>query len=811
MAYRAALAWTLAFLAGSLWAAGGEAVVEDEKLAAARDLFERCVLAEQAEPQEQLEALEAVAARVDCAADAQGLLPLYRLALRSPRIADEAVALAVAEGLALCLVRTGCPFAEVRDALAREAEARGDAPVASALAQVGERFARRCEASGTVRRPPTKSQLGTGKAARPSVQPLAPRTTRAARAETVQPVAGRDAATGHGTGSSVLVQGTRGRGGGPEPIAVKAAARAAAAGMALVEAYSVPPRLHALGGSRQSARPRAGELGVEEPATVTPKGGPARPLGLAATAKAGTVGAATAPAKVDGAGGLARGAHAARAGAGMLDAGQGATAAARARRLSPRRGEDREALREKISKAASAALGTLVKELSDEADWMGRHGDHETALDILGQVVREAPDTEFSQQALTRAFALALANRKADSREDTFKWFERWAADRGGALDRATARLLVLQQRYRDGAFEAARDGLREFVKAHEDMALAPRARLLLALATWRAGDRDEAVSELEALVRSDPGHETAPRAQFLVGYLHFAAGDQERALAAFLRVVSDYPESAFAEKAIEFLGAEAAKRAEAAAEARAQLRARQLPSAECLRAPRPPRIDGRLDEAAWTHAPVVRLSHKGQGHEPAPEPDLHVAVRLLWDDNSLYVAFECTDDDIRSQATTRDAPVLLWDSVRVLIAPPAPEHEPERDAPAAAYFDLAVSPTGALCDGKVARARGVVVWESVRKASAWNGAGMQQAVTVDGSVNDPRPDRGWVAELAVPFAALGTPPAAGQRWRLNLVWVNRQGKGDRVVTSWAPLGSWLPQPRAFGRLTLSAREPQGD
>jgi len=93
----------------ALSAAAGEAVVEDEKLASARDLFEQFVFAEHAEPHEQLEALEAVAARVDCAADAQGLLPLYRLALRSPRIADEAVALAVADGFALCLVRSGEP------------------------------------------------------------------------------------------------------------------------------------------------------------------------------------------------------------------------------------------------------------------------------------------------------------------------------------------------------------------------------------------------------------------------------------------------------------------------------------------------------------------------------------------------------------------------------------------------------------------------------------------------------------------------------------------------------------------------------
>ena len=835
MAYRDRLWLASAMVVLGVSVTAGEAVEEDEKLASARDLLEQYVFAEHAEPHDQLEALGAIASRVGSAADARGLLPLYRLALRSSRIADEDVALAVAEGFALCLVRTRRPFAAVRDALRREHEGRADTPVGAGLAAVADRFDRLCEGRGVARRPAPATPVAPARAARPGRRAvLAPGS--AARAAPSAPILEpRASAARAGPAAPAATAGAAARGAPPTaaarpgqaarpllPAAPPAGAMAArgavgalettrmkapaGAAIALIETFAVGPDPARVGTPAASAA-RVARGPLLDPRRVAARSEGRGPLagGRPALPKAGplmrTAGAARA-AVTPAAGAAAKGA-----------------VAVRPRALPTPAGRADADLRAAIDKAAAAALGALVKELSDEADWMVRHGDHETALDILGQVVHEAADTEFSQQALTRAFALVLAHRKAEARDKLYAWFETWASDRGGKAERAAARLLVLPQRYRDGSFEAARDGLRAFVADHGDTRLGPQAKLLLALATWRAGDRDEAVGQLDALVRSAPGHESAPRAQFLVGYLHFAAGKQEEAQAAFLRVIADYPDSAFAEKAVEFLGAEAAKRAEAAAEERARLRARQLPSAKCRRAPTPPRIDGRLDEAAWTHAPVVRLSHKGQGDGPAPEPDPHVAVRLLWDDHSLYVAFECTDDDIRSQATTRDAPVLLWDSVRVLIAPPAPEREPEaeaqpepeRGAAATTYFDIAVSPTGALCDGKVAMARGVALWESVRQASAWNGAGLQQAVVVDGSPNDPRPDRGWVAELAVPFAALATPPAAGQRWRVNLVWVNRQAKGDRVGTSWAPLGSWLPQPQAFGRLTLSAGEPQGD
>jgi tetratricopeptide (TPR) repeat protein len=225
-------------------------------------------------------------------------------------------------------------------------------------------------------------------------------------------------------------------------------------------------------------------------------------------------------------------------------------------------------LRESIGAAAATEMEKMVKTLADEAEWKTKKGDHEGALELLGSVVRDAADTAFSTQAVERSLPIALAGLAGKDREAILEGFETWVGQIGGGPgDRREARLLVLQQRYRDGDFARARDGLRAFVAEHGRSELAPRARLLLALAIWRAGSAQEAIGLLEKLAGEHPRDAVAPRALFLVGYLRFAGGQPKEASAAFSQVIKDYPDSPFAQKAIEFLGGEAFKRRDATAE----------------------------------------------------------------------------------------------------------------------------------------------------------------------------------------------------------------------------------------------------
>ena len=77
-------------------------------------------------------------------------------------------------------------------------------------------------------------------------------------------------------------------------------------------------------------------------------------------------------------------------------------------------------------------------------------------------------------------------------------------------------------------------------------------------------------------------------------------------------------------------------------------------------RAPEPPRIDGVLDDAAWTGAPMPTgawASYNPNRGDPMPE-QFRMDVRVAYDDRNVYFAFHCFDnepDRIRTTVTRRD------------------------------------------------------------------------------------------------------------------------------------------------------------
>ena len=794
----------LPLLLAVLMAAHVSAAPADDRVVAARDLFEQFVLAEHGEPHDQLEALAHVAQLIDTAGRARAVQPLYREALRSPRGTDASVAAALAEGYAACLRKQRQPLADVAQALralSREARegacreavlvttARLDRVLAGRAVAGRERGARRLAISHRAERAKARvvSAPNVEDATRGTKRPALPSAlttdTGAARPEMTDiSDPGRPAA-----GRALL---------SPRSDAAREAARAGPRPLAQIEAFALGVRLGTLQIGRGSpvVRPDGLAVGAAPAGAVAPS--VKAPEGRAAAA--GPMARLTTP-PVPGRVALPE----------LPDVAVAARPAASAIRLRESKGLPRGSLqpieathdahvraRVAAAQAGAAALETLVKSLLAEADWKARKGDHEGAMEALGAVIRDARNSSASALAVQRALPIALTGLRGEDREAILREFEPWVARLGGERDRELAKLLVLQQRYRDGAFVAARDGLKKFLIDHPGSDLAPRARLLLGLATWRTGDLAGAVELLRRLVRERPAAESAPHAQFLVGYLLHSGGAKEEAYASFVQLLRNYPDSDFAAKAVDFVGGEFAKRTEADAEA--EPRWRTLPSCEAARAAATPEIDGRVSAREWDGAPTLRLvqADDGKGGRGGAEAE----VRLLWDADAFYVVFTCPDADVRADVAKREAGVLRGDAVRVLLAPPAAEGEPQ------VYYDVAISAAGVLADGKVPFTRGVVQWRDVRGGAAWRGAGIRGTASVDGTLNGEAPDRGWSAELAIPFAALGDRPKAGDVWRVDCRRVDADGKGNRTVRSWAPRLGWLPQPRAFGRVTLVMR-----
>ncbi|MFW6059000.1 MAG: carbohydrate-binding family 9-like protein [Phycisphaeraceae bacterium] len=188
--------------------------------------------------------------------------------------------------------------------------------------------------------------------------------------------------------------------------------------------------------------------------------------------------------------------------------------------------------------------------------------------------------------------------------------------------------------------------------------------------------------------------------------------------------------------------------------------------------------IDGALDEAAWDRAARVYPARVGNLSPINP-----TTARVFWDQTHLYVGFEGFDYDVRATLTERDSHV--WDEgdcFELFLVPPSND-EIER-------IEMQINPNAALLD------IGWLEGRPFEEALAWHWAGARWAVQVDGTLNDERQDRGWSAELALPWAALEAAgvvkPRPGDAWPGLLTFINRArlptGRTARELASWPVL-----------------------
>jgi len=170
-------------------------------------------------------------------------------------------------------------------------------------------------------------------------------------------------------------------------------------------------------------------------------------------------------------------------------------------------------------------------------------------------------------------------------------------------------------------------------------------------------------------------------------------------------------------------------------------------------RAAKPPVIDGRLDDEVWRSAPAVELLRSLDGGKPS----LKTVARLAYDDENLYVAFDCEDPDVWGTLRRRDDPIYTEEVVEIFI---------DADGDGKTYNEIEVSPNNTVFDAYFpARRQGMdTSWDS----------GVKSAVLVRGTLNDPSDrDDGWSVEMQIPIARLASvprvPPRKGDRWRFNL------------------------------------------
>lgn len=205
--------------------------------------------------------------------------------------------------------------------------------------------------------------------------------------------------------------------------------------------------------------------------------------------------------------------------------------------------------------------------------------------------------------------------------------------------------------------------------------------------------------------------------------------------------------------------------------------------------------IDGRLDEPSWQRAPWTHAFVDIEADDAAEPPHLETRAKIIWDAEFLYIAADLEEPHLWATLRKRDDLVYHDNDFEVFIDPDGDTHM---------YYEFEMNVFGTVWDlflVKPDRDGGPYV-------SSWDISGMEAAVEVWGTVNEPRDeDEGWFVELAFPWAVLGecanrpVPPRDGDQWRLNLrrvQWplaVERDGEGYAKIDGGSPQHwVWSPQ-----------------
>ena len=111
--------------------------------------------------------------------------------------------------------------------------------------------------------------------------------------------------------------------------------------------------------------------------------------------------------------------------------------------------------------------------------------------------------------------------------------------------------------------------------------------------------------------------------------------------------------------------------------------------------------------------------------------------AQLLWDDDFLYVGYECDDTDIVALRTERDDPTYRDDAVEIFINP--------KPSQTGIYFGLEMNARAVLYD--------YLMYDSRYAFKRFNLQGVNLAAYIRGTLNvRGDDDKGWTLEVAIPW-----------------------------------------------------------
>ncbi|WP_306665759.1 carbohydrate-binding family 9-like protein [Polaribacter sargassicola] len=228
--------------------------------------------------------------------------------------------------------------------------------------------------------------------------------------------------------------------------------------------------------------------------------------------------------------------------------------------------------------------------------------------------------------------------------------------------------------------------------------------------------------------------------------------------------------------------------------------------------------IDGEDSDAAWN---AVQWTNLFIDIEGVKQPKYKTEAKMLWDDTYFYILAKIEEPHVWGDIKDRDAIIFHNNDFEVFVDPDGDTHN---------YYELEINALNTPWDlfiSKPYRNANVVL-------NDWNITGLKSAVKVNGTLNNPNDvDKGWVLEIAIPWAAYKTGyfhknVPSDKFWRVNFSRVNwdyqiTDGKYERKKDAngkrlheynwvWSPMGVInMHEPEKWGYVFFSSQAPKKD
>jgi hypothetical protein len=196
-------------------------------------------------------------------------------------------------------------------------------------------------------------------------------------------------------------------------------------------------------------------------------------------------------------------------------------------------------------------------------------------------------------------------------------------------------------------------------------------------------------------------------------------------------------------------------------------------------------------DTDIWDSLPKITPLWLADGTSPASQATF---VRVCFDDDALYVRFDCSDMDIWGTYTQRDEPTYEQEVVEIFMTPGAddPIH----------YFEFQVSPNGVLFDAKIFNPTSTRA--DLQVDAEWNCPNIRWTAERNDAAHE------WWAALAIPWSEISTDARIPPICRANFYRIERPHTAETEYSCWSPTMTSpadFHKPARFGILEVMRNE----